>query len=42
MFYNCYNFNCDLSKWNIKNVKYTNEMFENCKLLKKLPSWYKN
>ena len=41
MFDGCLNLNCDLSKWNIKNVKYTNRMFTNCNSLKKLPTWYK-
>ena len=31
MFYNCYNFNSDLSKWDVSNVKDMRFMFQNCK-----------
>ena len=44
MFYGCEKFNSDLSEWNvskIKNkVKYMRYMFDGCKSLKKIPSWY--
>ena len=42
MFYNCKKFNCDLSKWNVKNVKYMSETFSNCTSLKNKPRWYKS
>jgi len=41
MFYNCENFNCDLSKWDVSNVKCMSWMFINCNSLKNIPSWYK-
>ena len=31
MFYFCENFDCDLSRWNVSNVKYMYVMFYNCK-----------
>ena len=31
MFYNCINFNSDLSKWNVSNVEDMHNMFWNCK-----------
>ena len=31
MFYNCYNFNSDLSNWDVSNVKDMRFMFQNCK-----------
>ena len=30
MFYNCKNFNSDISKWDVRKVKNTSFMFENC------------
>ena len=30
MFYNCYNFNCDLSKWNVSKGKDFTKMFAYC------------
>ena len=30
MFYECKNFNCDLSKWNVSNVFDINDMFYDC------------
>ena len=41
MFYNCTNFNCDLSNWDISNIKNMSFAFYNCKSLKNKPSWYK-
>ena len=41
MFSECINFNCDLSKWNISNVKNMDHIFYNCNNLKNTPSWYK-
>ena len=31
MFYNCKNFNCDLSNWDMSNALRINEMFYGCK-----------
>jgi surface protein len=31
MFYDCENFNCDLSQWNVSNVKDMECMFQGCK-----------
>ena len=41
MFYNCINFNCDLSNWDIYNVINMKDMFDGCTSLKNKPSWYK-
>ena len=41
MFFECTNFNCDLSKWNVNNVTNMNYIFDGCKSLKNTPSWYK-
>ena len=41
MFWNCENFNSDLSKWDVSNVKDMSDMFYKCKSLKNKPSWYK-
>ena len=30
MFYNCENFNCDLSKWDVSNITNMSYMFSNC------------
>jgi surface protein len=30
MFKDCYNFNCDLSEWNVSNVQNMTHMFKNC------------
>ena len=35
MFYECQSFNQDISKWNVSNVKYYNEMFKYCHINKK-------
>ena len=40
MFKGCENFNCDLSKWNVSIVKNMAGMFDDCKSLKQIPSWY--
>jgi surface protein len=31
MFYNCYEFNQPLNKWDVSNVMILDEMFSNCK-----------
>ena len=41
MFYNCYNFNSDLSNWHVSGVGNLEDMFHNCKSLEQIPSWYK-
>ena len=41
MFYDCYNFNSDLSHWDVSNVEDKFHMFHGCKALKNKPSWYK-
>ena len=35
MFYRCEEFNQDISKWDISNLKYTVGMFEHCKIEEK-------
>ena len=40
MFEECENFNCNLSKWDVSSVKNMVEMFDGCKSLKQIPSWY--
>ena len=30
MFYDCINFNSDISNWNVSNVKHMNFMFDGC------------
>ena len=41
MFYKCKNFNCDLSSWNVNNIKTTtDDMFVYCTSMKNTPSWY--
>ena len=40
MFLYCINFNSDLSKWNVRKVTDMKYMFDDCKSLKKIPSWY--
>ena len=42
MFRDCIKFNCDLSKWDVSKVTNMEDMFNDCKSLTKLPSWYKN
>ena len=41
MFQYCKNFNCDLSKWDVKNVETMTEMFQNCEKFegKGLENW---
>ena len=41
MFFNCKNFNCNLSKWNVSNVENMFYLFDNCTSLKNTPRWYK-
>ena len=41
MFLDCKNFNCDLSKWKLKNILDMSGMFDGCTLLKNKPRWYK-
>lgn len=31
MFYKCYNFNCDISEWDVSNVEMSQFMFKGCK-----------
>ena len=40
MFFDCINFDCNLSNWNVNNVKNMERMFYNCNL-KNTPKWYK-
>ena len=40
MFNKCYNFNCDLSKWNVSNVENMSYMFVWCNKMT-IPNWYK-
>ena len=41
MFYCCKKFTGKgLENWNISKVKNTDNMFDNCMKLKKIPSWY--
>ena len=40
MFYNCENFNSDLSNWDVSSVRNMYGMFDGCKSLKQIPSWY--
>lgn len=42
MFYNCLNFNKDLSSWDVLNVTNMNYMFFSCKKLKNPPRWIIN
>ena len=43
MFWSCDNFNSDLSKWDVSSVEtIIIDMFDGCKSLKQIPSWYKN
>ena len=43
MFLGCKNFNADLSKWNVSSVEtIIIDMFDGCKSLKQIPSWYIN
>ena len=41
MFYECKNFNCDLSNWDVYNVEDMTNMFYYCDSLKNKPTWYK-
>ena len=40
MFIDCSNLNCNLSKWNIRNVKYRSNVFKNSPLENNPPKWY--
>jgi len=40
MFFNCYEFDCDLSKWDMSHVKNMYSMFYGCIALGKTPSWF--
>ena len=40
MFYDCGNFNSDLSNWNVSKVRTMESMFDGCENLK-IPKWYK-
>ena len=40
MFWDCKKFNSDLSNWDVSNVENMVEMFDGCKSLKQIPSWY--
>jgi surface protein len=40
MFAYCKNFNFDLSKWDVSNVKDMEDMFVACTSLKNKPAWY--
>ena len=40
MFRICKKLNCDLSNWNVSNVKNMYNMFYGCNSLKNTPSWY--
>ena len=43
MFMGCINFNYDLSKWDVSSVEtIIIDMFDGCKSLKQIPSWYIN
>ena len=42
MFMGCKKFNSDLSKWDVSGVEDMEDMFNDCKSLKQIPSWYKN
>ena len=43
MFTGCINFNYDLSKWDVSSVEtIIIDMFDGCKSLKQIPSWYIN
>ena len=39
MFYNCLNFNQNLSKWNVQNITDIKNMFYSCKKLIEIPNW---
>ena len=40
MFWDCTNFNSDLSRWDVSNVKNMYYMFKFCDSMKKLPEWF--
>ena len=41
MFKDCRKFNSDLSKWDVSKVERMDHMFDGCRSLKHITSWYK-